>query len=99
MNAPPSWPSPTALCSNKSASASARRTIARRSESKFRALIENAQDLTSLATPEGVILYLSPSAEHILGYVPDDMIGRDAFAHTIHPDDAHVADDEFDLGG
>ncbi len=68
---------------------------ARRSESKFRALIENAQDLTSLATPEGVILYLSPSAEHILGYMPDDLIGRDAFAHVIHPDDRETLRAQF----
>ena len=68
---------------------------ARRSESKFRALIENAQDLTSLATPEGIILYLSPSAEHILGYPPDDLIGRDAFVHTIHPDDRETLRAQF----
>ena len=26
-----------------------------------------------MSTPEGIILYLSPSAEHILGYTPDDL--------------------------
>ena len=68
---------------------------ARRSESKFRALIENAQDLTSLVAPEGVILYLSPSAEHILGYSSDDLVGRDAFTYTIHPADRDMLRAEF----
>ena len=59
----------------------------RRSESKFRALIENAQDLISVLTPDGISLYQSPSVEHILGRKPDEMIGRNVFQETVHPDD------------
>ena len=67
----------------------------RRSESKFRALIENAQDLTGIITPEGVLLYASPSIEHILGYLPDDLTGRDLFEHVIHADDRETLRAQF----
>ncbi len=59
----------------------------RRSESKFRALIENAQDLISVLTPDGISLYQSPSLEHLLGYTSDELIGRNVFQELVHPDD------------
>ncbi len=59
----------------------------RRSESKFRALIENAQDLTSIVTPDGVMVYNTPSVEHILGFAPDDLLGENVFEGRIHPDE------------
>ena len=59
----------------------------RRSESKFRALIENAQDLTSVLTPDGISLYQSPSIEHLLGHTSGELIGRNIFTEFIHPDD------------
>ena len=68
---------------------------ARRSETKFRALIENAQDLTSIVTPEGVVLYLTPSVEHILGYPADDLIGCNAFERFMHPDDREALRRQF----
>ena len=58
-----------------------------RSESKFRALIENAQDLISVLTPDGISLYQSPSVEHILGFRPEDLIGSNVFQDLLHPDD------------
>jgi PAS domain S-box-containing protein len=62
-----------------------------RSEEHFRRLIENAYDLTSIATAEGRIVYHSPSLLPVLGYTPDELEGRLAFDY-IHPDDApHVA--------
>ena len=64
---------------------------ARRSESKFRTLLENAQDLVSIFSPEGVLLYASPSLQHILGYRPDELIGENLFSGHLHPDDAGPA--------
>jgi PAS domain S-box-containing protein len=58
----------------------------RRSESKFRALLENTQDLISITDGECVILYNSPSVEHMLGYKADELLGRQTFDY-IHPDD------------
>ena len=60
----------------------------RRSESKFRALIENAQDLITILTPDGTVLYQSPSVQHVLGCPADEASGINLFEHGhIHPDD------------
>ena len=64
---------------------------ARRSESKFRTLLENAQDLISIFSPEGILLYASPSLQHILGYRPDELIGTNLFDGHLHPDDRPLA--------
>jgi PAS domain S-box-containing protein len=62
----------------------------RASEERFRALIENAHDLTSISTPDGHIAYMSPSVLRVLGYEPEEIEGEWAMDY-IHPDDvAHV---------
>jgi PAS domain S-box-containing protein len=58
----------------------------RESEQRFRAIIENSSDGISLVSPDGIILYASPSTTRILGYSLDEFVGRDAF-ERIHPDD------------
>ncbi len=54
-------------------------TALRQSEEHFRRLIENASDLISILDPEGVIRYQSPAVTRMLGYDPDEMIGKNAF--------------------
>jgi diguanylate cyclase (GGDEF)-like protein/PAS domain S-box-containing protein len=56
------------------------------SEAKFRALIENASDLVSVLGADGTILYESPSVERVLGYTPDELVGRSVF-ELVHPED------------
>ena len=63
---------------------------ARRSESKFRALVENAQDLTTILTPDGVMVYSTPSIQHILGFAPDDLLGENIFEGRVHPDECQA---------
>jgi PAS domain S-box-containing protein len=58
----------------------------RDSEKRFRALIEHSADVINLLDETGRILYASPSVTHILGYAPEEQVGRDAF-ELIHPDD------------
>ncbi len=48
----------------------------RAQEQKFRALIENSADAIALFSPEGVILYASPTTRRILGYAPEDVVGQ-----------------------
>ena len=48
----------------------------RESEALFRLLAEHASDLITLTDPDGVILYASPSARVVLGYEPDELVGR-----------------------
>jgi two-component system, cell cycle sensor histidine kinase and response regulator CckA len=58
----------------------------RRREERFRLLIESATDLISVVNREGMIRFLSPSAERFLGRFPAEIIGRNAF-EFVHSDD------------
>lgn len=58
----------------------------RQSEQRFRALIENATDITMILDADGTIRYVSPSVERILGYAPDRVAGRRSFDY-VHPDE------------
>ena len=58
----------------------------RESEERFKALIENARDAIGILDAEGIIVYESPSVERILGYRPEELIGKSVLA-LIHPDD------------
>lgn len=57
-------------------------------ESKYRLIAENTSDLIALTTfslnPK--YTYVSPSHERVMGYKPDELIGKPAF-DFIHPDD------------
>ncbi len=52
----------------------------------FRTLLEHSSDLITFLTPEGFVWYASPSSERLLGYVQEDLTGRNIFSY-IHPDD------------
>ncbi len=58
----------------------------RQTEAHFRSLIENASDIITILEADGSIRYESPSLERILGYKPEELVGRNAF-ELIHPDD------------
>jgi PAS domain S-box-containing protein len=58
----------------------------RRSEERFRSLIERGADIITIVDADGIVRYESPSIESILGYRPDELIGTLA-ADSIHPDD------------
>ncbi len=58
----------------------------RRSEARFRALIEKSAEAISLTAADGTTLYRSPAIARILGFTPEEMEGR-AFIDNIFPDD------------
>ncbi|NNF58927.1 MAG: PAS domain S-box protein [Rhodothermaceae bacterium] len=58
----------------------------RKSEERFRSLVQNASDLTAVLDARGTMTYLSPSVERILGYTAEDLLGRPPF-DLVHPDD------------
>jgi two-component system cell cycle sensor histidine kinase/response regulator CckA len=58
----------------------------KRSEKRFRALIENSSDAICLLNAQAVMLYASPAAERILGYAPDELVGRNAFDLILQAD-------------
>jgi len=55
-------------------------------EQYFRHLTENALDLITILNSDGTIQYESPSMEKVLGYRPEDYLGRSAF-EFVHADD------------
>ncbi|HUI88095.1 MAG TPA: HD domain-containing phosphohydrolase [Anaerolineales bacterium] len=57
-----------------------------RSESQFRLLAENASDMISRHDTNGVFLYTSPASQVILGFEPEELIGRTPL-EFIHPED------------
>ncbi|MGE3139422.1 MAG: diguanylate cyclase [Thermoleophilia bacterium] len=59
------------------------------SEADYRLLAENATDMIARITPDGRILYMSPACREILGYEPDEMVGR-PYWDFAHPDDVAV---------
>ena len=65
-----------------------------RREKYFRALTENALDILTILTGEGVYLYNSPSLKRVLGYEPRELAGHSAFPF-VHPDDLKQAEDAF----
>ena len=64
----------------------------KRSEERFKLLIENALDLIAMLDVDGKITFVSPSHKNILGYEEEDLTGRKVF-EFIHPEDlARVLD-------
>lgn len=61
-----------------------------KSEKKFRALIENSDDIITLMNGSFKLIYRSPCATRVLGWTDDDMIGVDA-TRNIHPEDKAYA--------
>jgi PAS domain S-box-containing protein len=55
-------------------------------DSVFRIMVENAFDIATILEADGTIRYESPAVEKVLGYVPGDLEGRNAF-ELIHPED------------
>lgn len=64
------------------------------SERRFRALIEHSQDIIMVLDTDGSVQYVSPTIEQVVGYQPDDMLGKNAFQY-IHPDDRETAQTAF----
>jgi PAS domain S-box-containing protein len=61
----------------------------RKSERRFRALIEHGADSIALIDAGNRILYLSPAVTNVEGYAPEELLGRTGMEHT-HPDDLPV---------
>jgi PAS domain S-box-containing protein len=58
----------------------------RQSEQQFRALIEHSTEAIALFSPDGIILYASPSSERVTGYTADELVGMNSFSF-VHPHD------------
>ena len=63
-------------------------------ESQFQALVETALDLVAVLNYDGTIRYLSPSVQRVIGYAPEELLGKNAFAY-MHQDDTAEQLDAF----
>jgi len=57
-----------------------------RSESRYRLLADNANDIITVFDLDGTIRYLSPAVTRILGYAPAELVGEKT-SRVIHPND------------
>ena len=55
-------------------------------EALFRSLSEKATDIVTIVDLTATLQYASPSIEHLLGYKPEELVGKNAFDYP-HPDD------------
>jgi|GEM_PF-798127 len=60
-----------------------------KSELRFRLLVQDGSDLINILDKRGYYLYSNPGAVRILGYEPEMLAGKNAYAF-IHPDDAII---------
>ncbi|MBA3943355.1 MAG: PAS domain S-box protein [Herpetosiphonaceae bacterium] len=56
------------------------------SAARFRSLVQNAADVIGVIDATGITTYQSPSVERVLGYHPDELIGRNSL-WLLHPED------------
>lgn len=52
----------------------------------YRTLVEEVNDLATVADTDGTITYVSPAVTRVLGYDPDELIGHEGY-EFVHPDD------------
>jgi diguanylate cyclase (GGDEF)-like protein/PAS domain S-box-containing protein len=62
----------------------------RRSDERFKALVQHASDVIMVVDRTGTIQYVSPAFERLLGYRPTDAVGSTAM-DLAHPDDVDAA--------
>ena len=58
----------------------------RESEARYRLLAENMCDLVCLHTPDAIYEYVSPTSLNMLGYAPEEMLGKSIY-DFIHQDE------------
>lgn len=67
----------------------AERTV-KESEERFRKLVENASDMITVLDASGTIIYKGPSVRRLLGYQPEELIGK-TLVQVVHPDEREAA--------
>lgn len=63
-------------------------------KNKYRFLAENSVDLICLHNLDGSFQYMSPSVINILGYNPEEMVGKSPLDY-VHPEDLKYIQDRF----
>jgi two-component system cell cycle sensor histidine kinase/response regulator CckA len=66
----------------------------RRNEERFRSIAETLPDIIYRLSPDGSVIYASPSVQSVLGFTVEETVGK-SFTHFIHPDDMENAVDAY----
>jgi diguanylate cyclase (GGDEF)-like protein/PAS domain S-box-containing protein len=67
---------------------------ASREERWFHSLVQYSSDIMAILEENGILRYVSPSVERVLGYRPEDLVGKSAFDY-IHPDSIEFVSSSF----
>ncbi len=66
----------------------------RRSEQRFRSLVQNSSEIISILGADGSVLYESPAVARVLGYKPEETLRTQGFEY-VHPEDLSRVAAEF----
>ena len=66
----------------------------RESEQRFRTLVQNSSDVITVIDADGTIRYVSPAVERLMGYHPEELVGKSVF-YYVRPDDLEEAQTMF----
>ena len=73
------------------------RSALERGAESLQKLLDGSVDVTVMLDGEGTVRYVSSSVERIMGYRPEEILGKNVF-HFIHPDDVHQLVEDFQGG-
>lgn len=65
-------------------------TVLEQKEAEFRLLAESASDLVERFESDGTRTYISPALKRLTGYLPEELIGKNAFEVVLDVDRPHV---------
>ncbi|MGB5219186.1 MAG: sensor domain-containing diguanylate cyclase [Smithella sp.] len=70
------------------------RSNVRLEEQRFQSFVEHSSDIIVVLNLEGIITYINPAVERVLGFKPEERIGAEGF-ELVHPDDIKLLADSF----
>jgi PAS domain S-box-containing protein len=65
-----------------------------KSQQWLRSVVQNASDIITILEEDATVRYVSPAVKTILGYEPEELVGRKAM-DFVHPDDLERTVEEF----
>lgn len=67
-----------------------------KSQKQYKDLVDNVDDLVASVNKDGNIVFASPKAKNLLGFEPEDIVGRNIF-ETLEPDSTALKNDIYPI--